>query len=111
MARLYENWTLYGNTHPTDLGYLPILIDGKHDQRPFREQIAANYTHGGGYQPYGEGQWELLPGNVLKFPGDPPLKPMASTVNPFSNEVFLFYPHAVCCIIQRDYTFAVVRMD
>lgn len=101
--------TLNRNQVEGMLGFLPQIISPS-DPRPIRDQINTNYSHGGGYFPYGEGQWKFnAVGKTLKYPGDPTLKPIAEL--PVRDELFIVFPHAICCILQPDGSFDVIRMD
>ena len=51
-----------------------------------------------------------LPDRSLKYPGDPPLKPIAA-VSRLRDEVILFYPHDWLCVVQPDGSFEVSRVD
>ena len=55
------------------LGYIPDFLS-EHDSRPAAQQFDSNYAHGGGWNPeVGRGQWKMLDGHKLKYPGDPVL--------------------------------------
>jgi len=87
------------------LGFLPQMLN-ENDTRPAREQFDTNYRHGGGWQP--------IPGmtmhnTTLRYPGDPPFKPIAMIL--LRDEMILLYEHDLVCILQRDGTFEVARMD
>ena len=91
------------------LGYLPRLINETFPGK-VAQQLAKNYAHGGGYIPFGRGQWEMDPkDHSLKYPGDPRLKPIASTK--IRDEELYFYNHALLAIVQPDGDFVVVRVD
>ena len=49
-------WVLYGGTSPAMLGFLPMMLDDE-DPRPAAEQLNETYAHGGGWMPFGKGQW------------------------------------------------------
>lgn len=92
---------------PDHLGYIPSFLSAD-DPRPAKEQFNENYAHGGGWRP--------LPGcklsqqnMVIRYPGDPPLKPFAMTV--LREEKLYFYPHSQVLILQPDGSFEVSRMD
>ena len=93
---------------PGHLGYIPGFLS-EDDERPAREQLDANYQHGGGYNPMP--QWKLLDQASMKiqYPGDPPLKPVAMTV--LRDEMIFVYPTAQVLILQPDGAFIVARMD
>jgi len=97
--------------HPPEareaLGYLPEFLSWS-DHRPAREQINANYQHGGGWCPV-KG-WTMEPGTgVIQYPGDEPIKAIALGV--LRDEVIRFYPGSWVSILQRDGTFEVARVD
>jgi hypothetical protein len=98
---------LHPDFTPDDLGFLPgfLSID---DPRPAKEQIDANYRHGGG--------WNAQPGftlhedGSLHYPGDPPLKPLAMTQ--LREELIMFYPHDYVAIVQLvGRSFEAARID
>jgi hypothetical protein len=91
---------------PVDLGFLPGLID-EDDPRGVKKQLADKYGYGGGWRPMPD--LTLLPDRSLKYPGDPPLKPIA--VSQLRDEVILFYPHDWLCVVQPDGAFEVSRVD
>ena len=91
---------------PVDLGFLPGLID-ENDPRGVREQIDAKYGYGGGWRPMPG--LTLRPDGSLKYPGDPPIKPIA--MSQLREEVVLFYPHDWLCVVQPDGSFEVSRVD
>jgi hypothetical protein len=97
-------WTLL---YPgIDLGLLEQMLDAN-DPRPAREQFDANYQHGGGWFPI-EGV-KLLDNDCLKYPGDPPFRPLAEAR--LRDELIRFYEHDLVAIIQPDRRFEVARMD
>ena len=97
---------LHPNMTPEHLGLLPGMLDAN-DQRPAREQLVANYQHGGGWFPM---QGHVLgPDNSLTYPGDPPLAPLAYTR--LRDELIVFYDASFVAIIQPDRTFEVCRLD
>jgi hypothetical protein len=100
------NWILL---HPQcDLGFLPDLIS-ENDPRKVAEQLADTYRHGGGWNPMPGWRLDIEDHHTLKFPGDPPMYPLAMTR--LRNETILFYPHAFLCVIQPDTSFEVARVD
>jgi len=105
-----------GTTAGDLLGFLPEILRPE-DPRPASEQLADRYSHGGGYSPFGRDQWTLdLDTLVLKFPGDPAMKPVAGLRLPLSKETVLLYPHQMAAIVQgnrhdRNRNFEVVRLD
>lgn len=95
--------------HPEDLGFLWDILDSS-DKRPVKEQLEDRYRHGGGWSPFGQGQWKLDRMTMtLRYPGDPPMKPLAMTaVGP---EHVFFYPHAMLLVLQPNGDFDVTRVD
>ena len=89
-----------------DLGFLPGLIS-ENDPRPAAKQLEDTYRHGGGWNPMPG--WRLDMSNVLHYPGDPSMKPLAMAI--LRHELILFYPHAFLCIVQPDRSFEVARVD
>jgi hypothetical protein len=91
------------------LGPVPMWLDEDNSESAAK-QFNANYQHGGGWRPFGEGQWKLdKDTHELTYPGDPTLKPIAAIS--FRDEVIYAYEHAIFCIIQPDGKFEVARMD
>jgi len=91
---------------PEHLGLLPGMLSER-DPRPAREQLDANYQHGGGWQPFPG--FKLHRDNSLSYPGDPPTKPLAMTM--LRDELIVFYQYSWVAIIQPDRSFEVCRMD
>jgi hypothetical protein len=98
------NWILFDAR--TDLGFLPGMIS-EDDPRPVREQLADNYRHGGGWNP--QSGFTMSADHTLKYPGDPPMQPLA--MSNCRKELLLFYPYSYLCIMQLDATFEVARVD
>lgn len=90
---------------PEDWGIIPSFLDEK-DPRGAKEQFNAQYM--GGWQPFHGFTFDYETG-VLKYPGDPPMKPLSSIL--FRKEVILIYPSAWVMVIQPDHTWEVCRMD
>jgi hypothetical protein len=100
------NVKLYGRTQIEDLGFIPhFLSDANTDSA--REQLHRAYTHGGGWNPMTG--FKLLDNDKLKFPGDPPLKPLAELR--LRDERIVVYESEFVAIIQPDRSFEVARMD
>lgn len=96
---------------PEDLGYLPGFLSDA-DSRPAREQLDERYAHGGGYRPFGKGEWQFVATDRrLKYPGDPWMKPVAAATLPGSCETVLLYPGQMLLIQQADQSFTVTRVD
>jgi hypothetical protein len=88
------------------LGYIPSFLS-EDDPRPAREQINANYRHGGGW--HACPRFTLASNGNLVYPGDPPLKVLAATK--LRDEEIRFYELAWLAIIQPDGSFEVSRID
>jgi hypothetical protein len=88
------------------LGYLPGMLSER-DPRSAREQINANYAHGGGWSPMAG--FKLGAHNRLHYPGDPALEPLAQTW--LRDELIILYDHSWVAIVQRDRSFEVSRLD
>jgi hypothetical protein len=104
---------LYGPqvTNGDILGFLPEILR-QDDPRSAAAQIEDRYSHGGGWSPFGRGQWQWSrDGMVLQFPGDPPMKPVAALLLPLSNEYCLLFPHQMMLVLQQDGSFEVTRLD
>jgi hypothetical protein len=89
------------------VGLIPSFLD-EADPRPAAEQFNERYAFGGGWQPM-EGFVREPRTNKLKYPGYPPLFPLA--LIPFRDEVILIYQFAWVMIIQPDNSWVVARMD
>lgn len=88
------------------LGFLPNFLS-LDDPRSAREQLDFHYSFAGGYRPF-QGH-TLGDDNSLKYPGDPPLVPLAQAK--LRNELVVYYRHSWVAIIQRDRSYVVARMD
>lgn len=97
-------WTM---VHPRAkmemLGYIPDFLSPL-DERPAREQFAANYI--GGWHPM---QGFVRVGGTLRFAGDPPRRLIAKTQ--LGDELIEVYDGAWVCIVQPNGTFEASRMD
>jgi hypothetical protein len=99
----------FTTTRPDLLGFIPDFIL-EMDPRPAREQINDRYAHGGGWHPFGKGEWVYDPASgSIKYPGDPAYLPVAK--GQLRDETILVYKHAWVCIVQKDGSFEVSRMD
>jgi len=87
------------------LGLIPSFLS-EDDPRSAREQLDANYAHGGGWRPMKGFERD---GMVLRYPGDPPFKPLVMTG--LREEVIVIYPHGIVMILQKDGSFEAARMD
>ena len=113
---------LHPSMKPDYLGLVPFFLN-ENDPRSAREQINDNYQHGGGWRsiekfklvkPVTDLERQISPYRVarsliLKYPGDPPLKPLA--VAQLRDETIVLYDGAFLAIFQPDYSFEVARID
>lgn len=93
------------DTH-VDLGFLPGLIS-EDDPRSVKAQLEDKYRYGGGWDP--TPGFTVQDGYVLKFPGDPPMTPLAMTA--LRNEVVVLYDYSFLGVFQPDGSFEVSRVD
>lgn len=91
---------------PKMLGFIPCFLR-EDDPRPAREQIDANYQHGGGWDP--QPKFTLLPDGRLSYPDDPPLALLAETR--LRDEIIRFYDCSYLAIVQPDGSFEACRLD
>jgi hypothetical protein len=89
------------------LGYLPGFLDLA-DTRKAAAQFNERYVHGG-WRPFGQDEFTLGANNTLRYPGDPPLKPIAMAM--LRDEMILLYECSIVVIVQPDRSFEVARMD
>src|SRR6187455_1307712 len=82
-------WTLLHHRMTQEhLGpYLPTFLVNE-DERKAAEQFNERYIHGG-WRPFGQGKFTLTDTHILKYPGDPPLIPIA--VTHLRDELILLY--------------------
>lgn len=100
-------WTIYDSRCTMDhLGFIPSFLSAD-DPRPARDQLDANYRHGGGWRPMKN--FKLTGSLGLAYPGDPVLRPLASTK--LRDETIVVYECAIVAIIQPDKSFEAARMD
>ena len=99
-------WTLIHPkmTHEA-LGFLPGMLS-ETDPRPAREQLDANYAHGGGWRPLPK---FTITDKGLVYPGDPPLPLLAEAL--LRDELIRVYVHSWVAVIQPDGSYEVSRMD
>lgn len=90
-----------------NVGFIPSWLS-EDDPRPAKEQLHEHYSHGGGWHP--QESFTLLPdGWSVKYPGDPPLRPLAFMK--LRQERIVIYPLGYVAIIQPDRSFEICRMD
>ena len=92
---------------PNYVGFIPTFLD-LDDPRPAKEQFAERYNFGGGWRPQ-EGFTNRHGTPVLRYPGDPPFKPIAMMA--LREEAIFVYLHGYVSIFQPDGSFEACRMD
>ena len=97
---------LHPKATPEMLGYIPMFLHGN-DPRSAKEQLDANYVHGG-FQPF-HGFTMSADGMRLIYPGDPPMQAIAETK--LRDETIRLYEAEWVAVIQPDGSFEVARMD
>jgi hypothetical protein len=90
-------------------GFIPGFLDAN-DPRPAREQLHANYAHGGGWHPF-EGFTFNEKEMTLEYPGDPAMRPFACCYLPLTDETVIVFEHAWVAIVQGDNKVEIARMD
>jgi hypothetical protein len=91
------------------LGWIPQFLHTD-DDRPAKEQIDANYQHGGGWHEANEdGHWKITENGLQGDPDDPPYK-MVASCRVGADEVMLF-DSGWCAITHPDGTMNVARLD
>lgn len=93
---------------PDLLGLIPSFLDDA-DDRSARQQLDANYGHGGGWRPM---QGFTLRGNgnaSLHYKGDPPLEWIA--VTNLRDEVIHVFRYSWVMITQPNGSYEIARMD
>lgn len=93
-------------TDPGYVGFIPTFLD-LDDPRPAREQFQERYDYGGWRPQSGFTNRDGTP--VLRYPGDPPLEPIA--VMRLREEMIFVYLHGYVSIFQEDGSFEACRMD
>jgi hypothetical protein len=87
------------------LGYLPQCWDARNPQSA-REQADANYSHGGGWEPF---HGFRMTNRGLEYPGDPPMVLIAEAK--LRDETIRLYDCSWVAIVQPDGSFEACRMD
>lgn len=91
------------------LGILPTFLDEK-VPLPAWQQIDDNYKHGGGWFSFKK-NWNLdLTTMELRYPGDPPMKPIAYAILHGEEHIYV-YPHAWVLILQTNMQWDLARID
>lgn len=100
-------WKFHTTRAAELVGYIPQMLS-ENDPRPAKEQLHESYSYGGGWQPFYGFKLDTVT-RALRYPGDPSMKPIASTT--LREESIFVYPHAWVMILQQDGSFEVARMD
>lgn len=87
------------------LGYIPQWFK-QNDARTAKQVINDCYAFGG-FRPF-KG-FRLNADNSLKYPGDPPMMPLAQTK--YNDQLLIVYQHSWFAIIQPDGSLEVARLD
>ena len=118
-------WYLQPECHLDHLGLIPAFLSAD-DQRPAKEQLHANYLHGGGWRP--QSKWRVrafhhtvpprstvTQGRVqIQYPGDPVYMELARYPMPKHGETVCVFQYAIVGVFQdRDpiQLFEISRMD
>ena len=89
------------------LGYIPTFLDDRNPD-PAAKQIARNYC--GGWFKMNTEKFKLDPETmILRYPGDPPIQPLARTY--LRDEELTFYEHELLMIRQKDGSWELARLD
>lgn len=91
---------------PEHFGMIPTMLCDS-DPRPASEQLDAGYAVAGGWQPMPK--FTMGDGDVLLYPGDDPLEPIAELL--LRDERVVIYPYSIVAIIQPDGSFTAARME
>lgn len=112
MTRLL--WKAIPPTTTTDLidvlGFVVDFVDTL-DERSAKEQIDANYQHGGGWRPQDKWTLSFDTSNVpsIRYPGDTPLRALAEAE--LRSERLYMFDYGIMAIVQPDGAFEVARLD
>jgi hypothetical protein len=88
-----------------DFGYIPLWLS-EANPKPAAQQLNDGYAYGG-WQPF-QG-FILQDDDGLKYPGDPPIKPICELL--LRQERIVLYPSSWVAVIQPDRSFEVCRLD
>lgn len=97
-------------TNHEDAGFLPEFFS-EADPRPAREQLDANYQHGGGVHPIeGFTLVNPAPGAAsLHYPDDRPFRERGRAT--LRDETLILFEADVLAIVQPDGSFLATRVD
>lgn len=91
------------------LGLIPSFLS-PNNPAPAKEQIDANYQHGGGWRKMEK--WKYDPKTkAITYPGDESRPEHLLAEARLRDELILIYTHAWVCIVQPDGYFEVARVD
>jgi len=99
---------LHPKATPDHVGLIPLWLS-EQDPRPAKEQIHGNYGHGGGWRNMTGFRMASDEECVLRYPGDPPLKPIA--VMRLRQERIFVYDAGIVAIVQPNGSFEAARID
>lgn len=88
------------------LGYIRFWLT-EDNPASAKEQLHANYTHGGGWRPF-KGH-TMLPNGDLAYPGDPPRRLLWEAK--LREELVRVYQDAWVAVIQPSGEYEICRMD
>lgn len=100
---------------PECLGILPAIIHPNSNQSA-KEQIEVEYSHGGGYLPFGDGKftlenWPEIGRARLRYPGDPAFGEIARCVINATKETCILFDSELVAVVQYNGDFEIIRMD
>tara|TARA_R110000868_G_scaffold147601_1_gene369126 strand:+ start:324 stop:644 length:321 start_codon:yes stop_codon:yes gene_type:complete len=98
-------WVQFQNDGLEKCGFIPDFLDN-HDARSAREQLNANYAHGGGW--VASDGWAYSGDGSIERDGFKYL-PLAATI--LRDETVFVYPAGWVAILQMDLSLEVARMD
>ena len=104
-----ENREMIKWTNNSAAGLLTEFFD-ENDPRSAREQLDANYIHGGGVRPF-TGFDVVMPNGVpsLHYPGDPALNVISQAK--MRDESLYLFPYSWVLIMHGDKVVVVTRCD
>jgi hypothetical protein len=106
-----SHWAHKHGLNYDSLGHIPSFLHID-DERPAKEQIDANYQHGGGWREANtDGHWKLIPERkqLQGHPDDEPYNLIASCW--VGDDQVHLYDSAWCAIVHADGSMSVARLD
>ena len=88
-------------------GHIPGFLD-PNDPRPAKDQIHANYSHGGGWHAYKGFTYDPKT-RMLSHEGDPSIRPYLEIC--FGDELVFIYPFSWVVIEQPDGAWEAAKID